>query len=559
MKLASHRYIFLFAAALLFIWRILYPGPAAARDYADKPVALAAGDSSYFNMDSGLRLSSDPSGNVITTMAEYHAWDEAELSSTLTRFYRRGEWAEGVVPWVLQPEEDADWGTGLKVASGLIETIQASRSRIEQDEDDIVSKDPRTWVGFSAGSLTTEGVQTLSTGPVIDIWYGSHQVFGQLGNPQRWVDILGNVSDPDGVGSLVYSLNGGSELPLSIGPNNVRLVSKGDFNVEIARTDLVSGLNQVVITATDTLSNATVATVTVEYIAGNTWPIPYTIDWSSIAAITDVAQIVDGVWTLETDSIRPGIIGYDRLVAIGDVSWDDYQVTVPITIHSTQSSNIGGVGVIARWQGHFQVASDQPATGWSQLGAYGYYRFRDSGNHLALRLNAGEPIKNYDVQVDFGTRYILKIQVETRPAGQGGFYKLKIWEDGQPEPGWHLEAQDSVSDLSNGSVLLVAHEADASFGDVSIVPLSDITSTLTVAKVGSGTVSVYPDQSDYAYGQVVTLTATANPGWSFDGWSGHLVGSTSPATLTITCDHVVTATFTVSGLDHKVFLPLVLR
>jgi hypothetical protein len=389
------------------------------------------------------------------------------------------------------------------------------------------------------------GTAAAATNPVINIWYGAHQVFGQLGTPQRWINILGNVSDPDGIGSLVYSLNGGPASPLSIGPNTTRLVASGDFNIEIPITHpmLNSGLNQVVITATDSLNNTSQKSVTLTYHEGNSWPLPYTIDWSSVATISEVAQVVDGLWALEGDSVRPMVRGYDRLIAIGDMAWDDYQVIVPFTIHSTSSSNTGGVGVITRWQGHFPIGDEQPATGWWQIGAYGYYRYRADGNHLALRLSNEEPVKNYDVDLDFGTRYILKMQVETT-AQPGGQYRLKVWEDGQPEPiEWQLAAHDSSSDLANGSMLLVAHEADASFGDVSVAPLADVRGSLELRTSG-GTINVNPNQTQYLYGQVVTLTAIADSGWSFDSWSGSLTGSTSPVTLTISGDHVITATFT---------------
>jgi uncharacterized repeat protein (TIGR02543 family) len=67
--------------------------------------------------------------------------------------------------------------------------------------------------------------------------------------------------------------------------------------------------------------------------------------------------------------------------------------------------------------------------------------------------------------------------------------------------------------------------------------------TLTVHTVGNGAVAVEPDQPTYIYGDVVTLTATAGPEWSFTGWSGDLSGSDNPALLTMTGNMVVTATF----------------
>ena len=68
--------------------------------------------------------------------------------------------------------------------------------------------------------------------------------------------------------------------------------------------------------------------------------------------------------------------------------------------------------------------------------------------------------------------------------------------------------------------------------------------TLTVTPVGSGSVARNPVKSNYVYGEVVQLTATANPGWTFSSWSGDLSGSTNPASVTITGNTAITATFT---------------
>jgi hypothetical protein len=62
-------------------------------------------------------------------------------------------------------------------------------------------------------TFSTQGQDT-----VIDVWYGEEQTFGSLGNPQEWVNIMGNVSDSDGIASLSYSLNGGAAIPSICGP-----------------------------------------------------------------------------------------------------------------------------------------------------------------------------------------------------------------------------------------------------------------------------------------------------------------------------------------------------
>jgi hypothetical protein len=68
--------------------------------------------------------------------------------------------------------------------------------------------------------------------------------------------------------------------------------------------------------------------------------------------------------------------------------------------------------------------------------------------------------------------------------------------------------------------------------------------TLTVNTVGNGSVSLSPPGGIYDSGTEITLTATADIGWSFSAWSSDLIGSTNPANIIIDGDKTVTATFT---------------
>ena len=58
-------------------------------------------------------------------------------------------------------------------------------------------------------SPTDGGLPQPPNQPVFNVWYGDNQTFGQLGIPQQWVNILGNVSAPSGIASASYTLNGG--------------------------------------------------------------------------------------------------------------------------------------------------------------------------------------------------------------------------------------------------------------------------------------------------------------------------------------------------------------
>lgn len=67
--------------------------------------------------------------------------------------------------------------------------------------------------------------------------------------------------------------------------------------------------------------------------------------------------------------------------------------------------------------------------------------------------------------------------------------------------------------------------------------------TVTVTTVGSGTVTLNPPGGVYAGGTIVAFTAAPAPGFKFTGWSGDLTGSTNPASLMITANRKITATF----------------
>jgi hypothetical protein len=319
-------------------------------------------------------------------------------------------------------------------------------------------------------------------GPVINVWYGSHQVFGQRGMSQRWVNILGNAADADGIAALTYSLNASPAQPLSLGPDVQRLVAPGDFNVEIALTALRRGRNHVSITATDTLRNVTTTVVTLVYSTGTIWPLPYAIDWSKVTHLQDVVQVVDGLWTLNQHGIRPIVPGYDRLIAIGDISWSDYEVTVPVTVHGIDETGFRwpsvapGVGLILRWQGHYDWGGAQPTIGYKPVGATLWYgwevnRFFLRGDH---GLKASDPARR---KLEFERRYYYKMRVQTvaNDPQRLGWYKAKIWSETEPEPAtWTLQGREHWQELSQGSLLLVAHHVDATFGNVRIVPLEPL-------------------------------------------------------------------------------------
>jgi hypothetical protein len=322
--------------------------------------------------------------------------------------------------------------------------------------------------------------------PVFDIWYGDNQTFGQNGIPQQWVNILGNVSAPSGIKSASYTLNGDAPQFLRVlaSPNGGRLVDTGDFNVEIDHASLISGANTVVISATDNLNHTTSHTVTLNwnYVSGHVWPLPYSIDWSTVTNIQNFAQIVDGQWAIQPDgTVRTMQVGDDRLIALGDMSWTNYQVTAEMTVNTFDCAYFSA-GVLVGWQGHTtdpaQPQPDQPRSGHPFFG-FGTYATIGSDkppigtlNIYANSTNHPESVLVQDatgVTLTPGTKYMMKFAVLRNSDGTTSHLSLKLWPASAAEPAnWNLQAD---GDASTGSVLLGSHHTDVSYGKVTVAAL----------------------------------------------------------------------------------------
>jgi murein DD-endopeptidase MepM/ murein hydrolase activator NlpD len=75
------------------------------------------------------------------------------------------------------------------------------------------------------------------------------------------------------------------------------------------------------------------------------------------------------------------------------------------------------------------------------------------------------------------------------------------------------------------------------------------TYTLSVESSGGGSVSLSPDGSVFEEGTEVELTAQAEEGYTFSGWSGDISGSDNPATLTMNSNKNVSAQFEIDDID----------
>lgn len=328
--------------------------------------------------------------------------------------------------------------------------------------------------------------------PIVDVWYGPRQRFGHLGVPQRYLNILGNVrpATPDGppIHSLRWGLTDSAFTPLCLGPTAFRLAKAGDFNIEIEAANLTPGTHNVHLVVNDEAGQEARTSIKFVYEPARQLPPERTVDWSTAQRIDDLAQVVDGHWRLTPDGVRPTVPHYDRLIAIGDMAWTDYRVDVPITLHGVNPSpginrwpSFGPLlGVVLRFAGHVDWHDMYPRRGWKPFGIIGGYNYLPPEQAWAYSIMAGDgnwPIKDLAraaaEPMEPDRPYVFALDVRARP-NTNSHYRFKTWPADTPEPDqWHHEVDGAPEALTAGSVLLLAHHADATFGNVTIRPNID--------------------------------------------------------------------------------------
>ena len=206
--------------------------------------------------------------------------------------------------------------------------------------------------------------------------------------------------------------------------------------------------------------------------ADKTCPFSYCIDWSKVSNIQDVVQVIDGHWALRDGGIRTVQIGYDRLFGFGEANtWTNLLGMVEITIHAVDPTGFA-VGPIVGWTGHTAednglVWLDQPRSGHPFPADFVY-----TEHGLIIGSTSSETpettLVEKNVEIRLGVKHIFKFQVTSNYLG-GSHFSFKVWVAGRLEPvGWQLQA-DGV--LCCGSVLIAAHRADITVGNIHITPL----------------------------------------------------------------------------------------
>jgi uncharacterized repeat protein (TIGR02543 family) len=154
--------------------------------------------------------------------------------------------------------------------------------------------------------------------------------------------------------------------------------------------------------------------------------------------------------------------------------------------------------------------------------------------HMAVVANFA--IVQHDLTVDINGQGATAPKIGTHPYDLGTTVSLRA----TPDQGWQFDGWDGkVADPASATTIIVI-DSDK---DIT-ANFSQIMHSLSTRINGSGTITPPLDDQSYAEGSEISITATPDKGWQFDGWEGDVADPTAATTtLIVDSDKSVTANF----------------
>jgi uncharacterized repeat protein (TIGR02543 family) len=160
--------------------------------------------------------------------------------------------------------------------------------------------------------------------------------------------------------------------------------------------------------------------------------------------------------------------------------------------------------------------------------------------------NQNSPSTFFSLGSEDAYQYTLSITINgqgsvTKDPDQSGYtYGTVVTLTADPDDGWTFDHwSGDLTGSENPTTITMNGNKDVS----AYFTQNEYTLTITIDPVEGGTVDT-DIAPPYHYNDIVTVTANANPGYTFDHWSGDLTGSTNPTTITMNGNKAVTAHFT---------------
>lgn len=344
-------------------------------------------------------------------------------------------------------------------------------------------------------SLLAQSGSSGSELPTIELWYGDEQRFGHLGNPQPLVNVLGSIRPVAQARNATFRVNQGKRQQFFLGSDLHRLARVGDFNLEIPRSALKEGKNTVEIRVRTPLGRDVRKELILFYEPSGVAELPLEIDFSTVTQIQDVAEIIDGKWTLTEDGVRTAEPYYDRQLAFGDRSWKDVELRAEILFHrhfvDFEGRNREGPPYLShahtsfnlRWDGHPDDGY-LPRRDWQNLGALVALRCDlatpKQGSYLWMHFGRGikgKPAERSTMnkadrfEINLEQRYHYRMRAETLSSEETR-YSTKVWRIDEEEPvDWQMQAVDHSEAYPSGSIVFVVHHSDVTLCRLHVVAL----------------------------------------------------------------------------------------
>ncbi len=200
-----------------------------------------------------------------------------------------------------------------------------------------------------------------------------------------------------------------------------------------------------------------------------------------------------------------------------------------------------------------------PVLGWRFVSWSGALTGSDNPQTLTVTGDAQVTATFARIEYTLAVGVVGQGQVARNPQQTTYHYGDTVTLTANPAPGWSFDRwSGDASGSQNPKTITITSNVDIT------AHFSQDVYTLDIQTVGQGSVKRDPARQTYFYGDQVTLTATADNGWRFAGWSGDVSGSDNPKTITISGDTQITATFvlreyvidvTIVGRGRVLFQP----
>lgn len=236
-----------------------------------------------------------------------------------------------------------------------------------------------------------------------------------------------------------------------------------------------------------------------------------------------------------TGSTNPATITITGDTTItANFQWIEYTLTVNIVGNGSVTKNPSKA---VYHNGDIVTLTATPDTGWLFTGWTG--NLTGNANPATITITT-----NTTITANFRDGYVLTVTtsgngtVAVSPLQEKYNPGTSVRLTATPAAGWSFSGWSGSASSSDNPLDIVMD-----YDKIVVATFTQNLYSLTINIVGHGSVTKSPDKTSYLYGDLVALTATPDTGWPFAGWSGDFSGVNSPATVTITKNMVITATF----------------